>query len=66
MLNKIQYEMTWCDYLTDCPYKQKETETEFIKVGSWECNQCPFHINDDHKNKIVICKYDKIKSSCME
>lgn len=37
MAKDIQYERTWCDYLTPCP------KDESIEIGSWECSQCPFY-----------------------
>lgn len=31
---QVEFEMTWCDYLTKCPH------FPHIEVGSYDCEQC--------------------------
>ena len=35
-VRNIEFEMTWCDYLTPCPHFPD------IEVGSYECEQCKY------------------------
>lgn len=31
----VEYERTWCDYLTHCPFGEE------AEVGSYKCSKCP-------------------------
>lgn len=46
---KIKFVRSWCDYLTDCPNKMIEASGEIIKVGSYECAQCPFYVDGEEE-----------------
>lgn len=39
-METIEFERTWCDYLTPCPYKNKEKDETGIMVGDYECYNC--------------------------
>lgn len=34
--NKIHFEKTWCDYLTPCPFRNKEQDPAGVFVGDWD------------------------------
>lgn len=36
---KLNYERTWCDYLTPCPHRKD------VCVGEYECSICNHHKN---------------------
>lgn len=52
----LEFERTWCDYITPCPYKNN------IFIGEYECvEKCPFcskHKEEGNKGTI-ICNYEK-------
>lgn len=66
MSKKIELERTWCDYLTPCPYLNKEKDDSGIMVGDYECSQCKYfkethQVNNkgytDVTKGYVICDY---------
>lgn len=52
-METIKYERTWCDYLTPCPYLNKDNNPEGIMVGDYDCYNCPYKI-DDRNHHIAI------------
>lgn len=51
-MEKIKYQMTWCDYLTPCKYRKN------IKVGEYDCYQCTFFKKDTNHEVQCSCKQD--------
>lgn len=51
-MEKIQYKMTWCEYLTPCKYRKN------IMVGEYDCYQCPFFQKDVNHEVQCSCKQD--------
>lgn len=49
--NKLKYKRTWCDYLTECPFRSG------FEVGSYEC-QCECEHFVSESNKVVICSHN--------
>lgn len=49
----IKYKRTWCDYLTPCPYLNKENNPEGIMVGDYDCYNCPYNITDIDNHTVV-------------
>lgn len=60
---KIPFIKTWCDYLTPCPYRNKEKNQEGIMVGDYDCFNClckkEYHDENDD-NLYVICDISKL------
>lgn len=59
-MNIIEYDRTWCDYLTPCPNNQIETEDRYIMVGSYECYSCKYFNSFGPKtdnNETVKCDF---------
>ena len=69
---KIEFEYTWCDYLTPCPYGRD------CFVGDFDCSICPHFValtkTSNVKDKIgdygkyckvyvgqIFCKYKKVE-----
>lgn len=65
---KIPFIKTWCDYLTPCPYRNKEKKQEGIMVGDYDCFNClckkEYHDKKDETNpddeRYVICDISKL------
>ena len=65
---KIPFIKTWCDYLTPCPYRNKEKKQEGIMVGDYDCFNClckkEYHDKKDEINpddeRYVICDISKL------
>lgn len=51
-MEKIQYKMTWCEYITPCKYRKN------IMVGEYDCYQCPFFKKDVNHEVQCSCKED--------
>ena len=51
-MEKIRYQMTWCEYLTPCKYRKD------IKVGEYDCYQCPFFKKDVNHEVQCSCRQD--------
>ena len=60
---KIPFVKTWCDYLTPCPYRNKEKKQDGIMVGDYFCSNClcqkEYHDENDD-NLYVICDISKL------
>ena len=39
MFKNIEFEYTWCDYLTPCPHREN------IEVGGFDCSECRYFIS---------------------
>lgn len=54
-MKTVQYERTWCDYLTKCKHFPD------IEVGSYECDQCKFCKSMKENKSIFLepCDYRK-------
>lgn len=65
---KIPFVKTWCDYLTPCPYRNKEKKQDGIMVGDYFCSNClcqkEYHDKKDETNpddeRYVICDISKL------
>lgn len=65
---KIPFIKTWCDYLTPCPYRNKEKKQDGIMVGDYFCSNClcqkEYHDKKDETNpddeRYVICDISKL------
>lgn len=65
---KIPFVKTWCDYLTPCPYKNKENKQDGIMVGDYFCFNClcqkEYHDKKEETNpddeRYVICDISKL------
>lgn len=65
---KIPFIKTWCDYLTPCPYRNKEKKQDGIMVGDYFCFNClcqkEYHDKKDETNpddeRYVICDISKL------
>lgn len=53
--NKIHFEKTWCDYLTPCPFRNKEQDPAGVFVGDWDCHGCPYHVITYDVEQVVVC-----------
>lgn len=51
-MEKIKYQVTWCEYLTPCKYRKN------IMVGEYDCYQCPFFKKDVNHEVQCSCKQD--------
>ena len=56
----INFEMTWCDYLTPCPYKSD------IEVGSFACASCEYFVSFKNYESVPPGEYFTVKTGCVE
>ncbi len=42
-MGRLNYERTWCDYLTLCPYFNVEEDSNGLMVGDYYCSEYPFN-----------------------
>lgn len=49
----IKYEVKWSnECVTDCPHKQLNRLNNIIRVGTEDCEKCPFFVRDVNKREI--------------
>lgn len=47
--------MTWCDYLTPCPFRNKDNDPAGIMVGDHDCSICEYCKKQDYAAMKVHC-----------
>lgn len=60
----VPFKRNWCDYLTPCPYLNKDKHPAGIMVGDYGCYSCKYRVNKK-KDKYdghyaVACEYEYI------
>lgn len=55
-MNVFKFEMTWCEYLTPCPFRVG------VMIGDYDCSQCKHHkkikqYQNPDIQKLGVCDY---------
>lgn len=57
MAIKIRYRTTRYACETSCPFTDPKKRGVCVRVGSWACECCEFHVAKDRKYNIVVCNH---------